>query len=239
MLPPNDECPPEPTPAALAALIDHTLLKPQATSDDVRRVCDEALQHRFCSVCVNPVFAAEVSALLAGSGVKTCVVAGFPLGAHRAELKAEEARRAIGDGAREIDMVLFVGGLKAGRDELVLADLRGVTEVCRAGGALSKVILETCLLTDDEKRRACALCVEAGADFVKTSTGFSTGGATVADVALMSQAVRAHGLGVKASGGLRTLANALAMLRAGATRIGASASVAMVREAELRGPGAE
>ena len=218
------------TPAELAASIDHTLLRPQATLDDIARLCAEAFDHGFASVCVNPVYIRTVARRLEGSAVKACSVVGFPLGATIAAAKADEARRAVEAGAREIDMVIFVGGLKAGEDAAVRDDIAGVVAACRPGGARCKVILETCLLTDAEKDRACALCVEAGAHFVKTSTGFSTGGATVEDVARMSRAVRAHGLGVKASGGIRTLADALRMLGAGATRLGTSSGVAIVRE---------
>jgi len=211
------------------------LLKPDGTRADVDRLCGEALEHGFAAVCVNPVFVAGVARRLAGSAVRACSVVGFPLGASAAAAKADEARRAVEEGAREIDMVIFVGGLKAGEDDAVRDDIAGVAGVCRAAGARCKVILETCLLTDAEKERACALCVAAGADFVKTSTGFSTGGATAEDVALMSRAVRAHGLGVKASGGIRTLADARRMLEAGATRLGTSSGVAIVRELAARG----
>lgn len=224
-----------PSPAVLAAMIDHTLLKPQATRAEVARLCDEALEHRFASVCVNPVFAADVARRLAGSPVKACTVVGFPLGASAPEAKADEARRAVDDGALEVDMVLFVGGLKAGEDSAVRDDIAGVVRACRQGGAACKVIFETCLLDDAEKTRACEFCIEARADFVKTSTGFSTGGATVEDVALMSRLVRPRGLGVKASGGVRTLADTLRMIAAGATRIGTSSGTAILRELAVQG----
>lgn len=219
------------TPAKLAARIDHTILKPQATPAEILKLCDEAREHGFAAVCLNPVFVPLAARRLEGSPVHVCTVAGFPLGAMAAELKVAEARRAVAEGAREVDMVLWVGGLKAGQDEAVRADIAAVAEACHAGRALLKVILEACLLTEAEKIRACELCIQAKADFVKTSTGFSTGGATIEDVALMARTAGAVGLGVKAAGGIRTLADALAMLRAGATRIGSSGSVAILKEA--------
>ncbi|MBM4116626.1 deoxyribose-phosphate aldolase [bacterium] len=226
--------------AALARAIDHTLLRPDATREQVRRLAVEARALGAAAACVNAVWAPLVAAELAGSGVATCAVVGFPLGADQPETKAFAARRAIREGAREIDMVLNVGALKGGEAEAVLADIRAVVEACRDGGALCKVILETCLLTDSEKRAACRLAVQARAHFVKTSTGFGGGGATVADVALMAAEVRAAGLGVKASGGIRDFAAAQRLLAAGATRLGASASVAIVEEAKqaLRASGA-
>ena len=214
----------------LAGLIDGTLLKPAATRDDILRLCDEALQQRFAAVCVNPIFLAEVARRLAGSPVKPCTVVGFPLGASVTAVKMEETRRAIGEGALEIDMVLFVGGLRAGEKDLVRDDIAAVVKACREGGACCKVILETCLLTTDEKAAACLLCLDAGADFVKTSTGFSTGGATAEDVALMAGLVRTQGLGVKASGGIRTATDARRLIEAGATRIGTSSGVQILRE---------
>ena len=215
----------------LAACIDHTLLKPDATPDQLRVLCAEAREHRFAAACVNPVWVPLVAAELAGSGVKTCAVVGFPLGASHPEIKAMEARRAIREGAGEIDMVINVGALKAGDQESVLRDIRAVVEACRDGSALCKVIIETCLLSDSEKRIACRLARRARAHFVKTSTGFAGGGATEADVALMAAEVRQAGMAVKASGGIRDRAAALDMLAAGASRLGASASVAIVREA--------
>lgn len=222
--------------AALARTIDHTLLRPDATAEQIRRLAREARELGCAAACVGAVWVPLVAAELRGSAVATCAVVGFPLGADQPEAKAFAARRAIREGAREIDMVLNVGALKSGDSEAVLADIRAVVEACRDGGALCKVILETCLLTDDEKRAACRLAVQARAQFVKTSTGFGGGGATVADVALMAAEVRAAGLGVKASGGIRDLASARRLLAAGATRLGASASVAIVEEArrELR-----
>jgi deoxyribose-phosphate aldolase len=212
-------------PADLARLIDHTILKPEATAGQVRQICAEAMEHRFFSVCVNPVFVPLVAGTLAGSDVATCSVIGFPFGATATAMKAAEAAWAVGEGAGEIDMVIHVGALKAGEQDAVRADIAAVKRAC--GTALLKVIIETCLLTDAEKRIACHLAAEAGADYVKTSTGFGGGGATVADVALM-RAVVGDALGVKASGGVRDYPTALAMVRAGASRIGASASVAIV-----------
>lgn len=214
--------------ADVAGSIDHTLLKPNATLSDIDRLCEEAARFRFASVCVNGLWVRRCAERLAGSGVAVCTVVGFPLGASAPEVKAFEARRAIEDGACEIDMVLSVGALKSGQDDFVREDIAQVAAVCRAGGARLKVILETCLLSDEEKIRACRAAMAAGADFVKTSTGFSTGGATVQDVALMRRTVGPV-MGVKASGGVRTAEDARAMIEAGATRLGASASVAIAR----------
>ena len=219
-------------PGDLARYIDHTLLKPAATEDQIRQLCAEALEFNFRSVCVNPTWVPLVASLLRGSEVLTCTVVGFPLGATEPAIKAMEARRAIRNGAREIDMVLNVGALKSGDDDLVLRDIRAVVEDCIDGGAVCKVILETALLTDDEKRRASELSKQARAHFVKTSTGFSTGGATVSDVALMASVVRGAGMEVKASGGISSYDDAKAMIEAGATRLGASASIGIVREAK-------
>jgi deoxyribose-phosphate aldolase len=223
--------PPGEIPHDLARYIDHTVLKPDATEEQIRRLCAEALEFGFRSVCLNPTWVALAAELLRRSDVLVCTVVGFPLGANEPEIKAAEARRAIRRGAREIDMVLNVGALKSGDDALVLRDIRAVVEACRDGSAVSKVILETALLTDDEKRRACELARSARAHFVKTSTGFSTGGATVADVALMAETVRGAGMEVKASGGIRSYSDAKALIEAGATRLGASASIAIVQEA--------
>jgi len=219
------------TPAQVAQLIDHTLLKPDAMASDVEKLCAEARQHGFFSVCVNPVFVPQVKRLLKGSAVKVCCVVGFPLGAQDSQIKLLEARKAIREGAQEVDMVINVGALKGREDALVLKDIRGVVEACKDGRALSKVILETALLTDEEKVRACELSMKAGADYVKTSTGFSSGGATAEDIALMARTVAPKKLGVKASGGIRTLADLLKMVKAGATRVGASASVKILEEA--------
>ena len=229
--------PPAVPPDALARMIDHTLLKPDATAADIERLCAEARRHGFFSVCVNPAHVARCKALLQGSPVTLCTVAGFPLGAQLPDINAIEARHAISDGADEVDMVINIGALKDSDDSLVLRDIQGVVDACREGGSLSKVILETALLTDEEKVRACELSMRAGADYVKTSTGFAGGGATAADVALMSRTVAPRRLGVKASGGIRTYDDALKMIAAGATRIGASASVAIIEEARLRSRG--
>jgi deoxyribose-phosphate aldolase len=219
----------------LARLIDHTLLKPEATEPEIRRLCAEAKKHSFASVCVNPSWVALSSQLLAGTPVKVCTVIGFPLGATTPTAKAVETRDAIANGAAEIDMVINVGALKSGDDDLVCRDIEGVVGAAR-GSAIVKVILETALLTREEKIKACLLARRAGADFVKTSTGFSSGGATVEDIALMRETV-GPAMGVKASGGIRDTATAAAMVAAGATRIGASASVAIVTGQKLVGMG--
>jgi len=220
-------------PGDLARYIDHTILKPNATEEQIRKLCAEALEFNFRSVCINPTWVSLAASLLRDSEVLTCTVVGFPLGANEPTIKAMEARRAIRNGAREIDMVINVGALKSGDDALVLRDIRAVVEECVDGNALCKVILETALLTDAEKRRASELARTARANFVKTSTGFSTGGATVADVALMSEVVRGAGMEVKASGGISSYSDARAMIEAGATRLGASASIGIVQEAKL------
>ena len=223
--------PPAPPPLDIPQLIDHTILRPDTTRADIEQLCREARQYKFYSVCVNPTWVSLARQLLDRSGVKVCCVVGFPLGAQPPETKAMEARAAIRQGAKEIDMVINVGALKSGDDALVLRDIRSVVEACRDGSAKCKVILETALLTNQEKGRACELAVKAQADFVKTSTGFSTGGATVEDVALMSRIVRDKKLGVKASGGIRTLADLLRMVQAGATRIGTSSGIKILQEA--------
>lgn len=212
----------------LAATIDHTLLKPDATLEEIDRLCAEALEHRFASVCVNGVHVRRCAEILQGSGVAVCTVVGFPLGATAPEVKVYEARRALEDGATEVDMVQNVGALRSGDDEFVRRDVAAVAETVHRFGASLKVILETCLLDDEQKVRASRLAKLAGADYVKTSTGFSKGGATVEDIALMRRAVGPE-LGVKASGGVRTADDARAMIAAGATRIGASASIAIAR----------
>jgi len=213
-----------------ASLIDHTLLKPEATDEDIRVLCEEAARYRFASVCVNPTWVRAAACNLQGSGVPVCTVIGFPLGATLSDVKAYEARRAIFDGAREVDMVINVGALKSGDDCLVEHDIHSVVEVAHEYNVTCKVIIETALLTDDEKVRACQAAKRAGADFVKTSTGFSKGGATVADIALMRRTVGAD-LGVKASGGVKGLDDARKMVAAGATRIGASVGVKIAQEA--------
>ena len=211
----------------IASYIDHTLLKADATMDDITRIAGEAASYGFASVCVNPCWVPLCRKLLDGTGVKVCTVVGFPLGAASSRAKAAETAAAVEDGADEIDMVINIGYLRSGMDDEVLGDIKAVREACL--GKVLKVIIEACLLTDEEKIRACRLAEEAGADFVKTSTGFSSGGATVADVSLMRKAVGGR-LKVKAAGGIRTLADARAMIGAGASRIGASAGIAIVRE---------
>ena len=213
----------------VAGLIDHTLLKPDATRADIERLCREASQFRFATVCVNPTWVAPASRLLAPTSVGVCSVVGFPLGATTPDVKHYETRRAIFDGAREVDMVINVGALKSGDLRLAARDIEGVTLAARDGGVLSKVIIEAALLTDEEKVTACTLAKAAGADYVKTSTGFGPGGATAADVALM-RAVVGSEMGVKAAGGVRDLAALNAMVAAGATRVGASAGVRIVQE---------
>ena len=210
----------------LARLIDHTLLKPDATSAQIEQLCQEAFQYGFATVCVNPTWVQLAATLLRDTPVKVCTVVGFPLGASTSDIKGEEAADAIYRGAREIDMVINIGALKSGEDLLVLSDIQSVVRKAREI-AVVKVIIEAALLTDAEKIRACRLAQQAGADFVKTSTGFGPGGATVADVALMRHTV-GPAMGVKAAGGIHDRETALAMVRAGANRIGASASVAIV-----------
>lgn len=207
--------------------IDHTLLKPEATWEEVEKLTREAKEYDFFSCCINSCYTAQVHKALTGSDVKTCTVVGFPLGAMSTKAKAAETAQAIEDGSDEIDMVINIGALKAGDAIYVKDDIAAVKEVC--GARTLKVIIETSLLTDDEKKKACELALEAGADFVKTSTGFSTGGATIADVKLMKSVVKDKAK-VKASGGVRTRADALAMIEAGADRIGASAGIAIVTE---------
>ncbi len=214
-------------PADLAAYIDHTLLAPGATPDDIDRLCEEARQYSFAAVCVNPVWVRRAVQSLRGSTVMVASVVGFPLGANSTEIKVMEARKALRDGAREIDMVLNIGLLKQREYDLVRQDIARVADACREAGAVLKVILETGLLTDDEKVIACRLAQKAKADYVKTSTGFGPGGATVFDVALMRETV-GPGMGVKASGGIHSREEASEMIAAGATRIGASAGVSIV-----------
>jgi deoxyribose-phosphate aldolase len=217
-------------PSGIAAMIDHTLLKPDATCHDIEELCREAAQFEFATVCVNPAWVALAARRLAGTAVGVCSVVGFPLGATTADVKGYEARRAIFDGAREIDMVMNVGSLKSGDLRVVERDIEAVTAPCRECGVLSKVIIEAALLTDDEKVTACTLAKAAGADYVKTSTGFGPGGATAADVALMRRVVGSE-MGVKAAGGVRDLEDLKAMVAAGATRVGASAGVKIVQQA--------
>jgi deoxyribose-phosphate aldolase len=221
------------SPQSLAAVLDHTLLKPEATREQVVKLCHEAAEYRFACAMVNPVWTALAHSELAGSGVPVGVVVGFPLGASLCTTKREEAAALVRLGAHDVDMVLSIGLLKSGDNKAVQQDIRGVVEVAHGAGAIVKVILETCLLNVEEKIRASELAIAAGADFIKTSTGFSTGGATPEDIALM-RGVAGSRSGVKASGGIRTLDDARKMLQAGASRIGASASVAIVRELGAR-----
>lgn len=218
-------------PLAVARMIDHTMLKPAATRDQIIALCDEARTYHFASVCVNPAYVRLCAEQLAAvDDVAVCTVIGFPLGATLPDVKAFEAQRAIADGASELDMVQNVGALKSGDYEALRRDIAAVVAVAREHGALCKVILETGLLTDEEKTVACQIAQQAGADFVKTSTGFGPGGATVEDIALMRRVV-GPAMGVKASGGVRTYADCMAMVQTGATRIGASAGVQIVQEA--------
>jgi deoxyribose-phosphate aldolase len=215
---------------SLASLIDHTILRPDATADDVRKLCAEARKYLFASVCVNPYWVPLVARELRGSPVKVCTVVGFPLGATTTASKCAEAADAIAQGATEVDMVLNVGALKSGDLPTVQADIAAVAATCHRSGAMLKVILETALLTDPQKVAACQASKDAGADFVKTSTGFAKSGATAADVALMRATVGPQ-IGVKASGGIRSLADLQSMAAAGASRIGASASVQILEQA--------
>ncbi|MDQ0218254.1 deoxyribose-phosphate aldolase [Peribacillus cavernae] len=211
----------------VAGFIDHTLLKADATKDQIKVLCEEAREYTFASVCVNPTWVKYASELLQGTDVKVCTVIGFPLGANTPETKAFEVKNAIENGAQEVDMVINIGALKGKDNELVERDIHAVVEAAK-GKALTKVIIETSLLTEEEKVRACELSVKAGSDYVKTSTGFSTGGATPVDVALMRKTVGPK-IGVKASGGVRNTEDANKVIEAGATRIGASAGVSIVK----------
>ena len=216
-------------PDGVSGLIDHTLLKPDATRQELEKLCREAAEFKFATVCVNPAWVALCADQLRQTSVKVCTVVGFPLGATTADVKNYETRRVIFDGAREVDMVINIGALKSGDVRTVERDIEAVTQPCREAGVVSKVIIETAFLTDDEKVTACTLAKAAGADFVKTSTGFGPGGATVADVALMRRVVGAE-MGVKAAGGVRDLDGLKAMVAAGATRVGASAGVKIVQQ---------
>ncbi|OIP88513.1 MAG: deoxyribose-phosphate aldolase [Syntrophobacterales bacterium CG_4_8_14_3_um_filter_58_8] len=213
----------------LAGMIDHSLLRPQSTREELKKLCAEAVAYGIKAVCVNPVHVADAAALLKGESPIVCSVVGFPFGTHTPAAKAAEAAEVIRLGAREVDMVLRVGALKEDRDDEVAEDIAAVVRA--AGGCPVKVIIETCYLTEAEKVRGCLLAVQAGATFVKTSTGFGSAGATVADVRMLRRTV-GEGIGVKAAGGIRTLADALAMIEAGANRIGASASVAILSQLE-------
>jgi deoxyribose-phosphate aldolase len=225
------------SPVNLAAVLDHTLLKPEAIRAQVVRLCHEAAEHGFACAMVNPTWVATAAETLAGTNVPVGVVVGFPLGASLSASKIDETKRLLKLGAHDIDMVLNIGFLKSGDFEAVKKDIRGVVEVTHAAGGIVKVILETCLLTFEEKHRASEIALAAGADFIKTSTGFSSGGATVDDITLM-RGVVGNRAGVKASGGIRSLADASAMLHAGATRIGASASVKILAELTGKSPAA-
>jgi deoxyribose-phosphate aldolase len=224
-------------PDGVSGMIDHTLLKADATRAEIEKLCREAAEFHFATVCVNPAWVATAASLLRGSGVGVCSVVGFPLGATTSDVKQFEARRAIFDGAAEIDMVINIGALKSGDLRTVERDIEAVVDPCRQCGVISKVIIEAALLTDEEKITASTLTKAAGADFVKTSTGFGPGGATVADVALMRRVVGAD-MGVKAAGGVRDLDGLKAMVAAGATRVGASAGVKIVQEARGQKPAA-
>ncbi len=215
----------------IAGYIDHTLLKPDASQAEVAQLCHEARQYHFAAVCVNPTNVLLCSQLLQDSGVEVCTVVGFPLGATPPEVKAYEAQQAVSDGATEVDMVINVGALKSKEYDLVQRDIAAVSRTSHNGGAICKVIIEAALLTDEEKVKACELAQAAGADYVKTSTGFGPGGATLHDVALMRQVVGPE-MGVKAAGGIRTYEDAEAMVKAGATRVGASASIKIVQGAD-------
>jgi deoxyribose-phosphate aldolase len=219
----------------IAHLIDHTLLKPEASRDEIRKICLEALKFHFASVCVNPWNVSQAAEILRGSEVRVCTVVGFPLGATLPQVKVFEAEEAIKLGAQEIDMVINIGALKSGQNDAVEADIRGVVEASHRGGAICKVILETALLSTEEKVRGSLAAKNAGADFVKTSTGFSTGGATAEDVRLM-RAVVGGEIGIKAAGGVRSLEDVQKMVEAGATRIGASASVKILEQARAGAP---
>ena len=214
----------------VASYIDHTALKPNTTQSQIEQLCDEAAEFKFASVCVNPTWIQLCARRLGGTRVKVCTVVGFPLGANHRDIKAAETRKAIRDGAREIDMVINIGALKSGDDKEVYKDIRAVVDACEDGRSICKVIIETALLTDEEKVRACVAAKKARADFVKTSTGFASGGATAEDVALMARVVQGTRMGVKASGGVRSLEDLDKMVRAGATRIGASAGVKIMKE---------
>ena len=217
------------SPEAVASLIDHTLLKPEAAQKDIARLCEEAREFTFASVCVNPYWVRIAAEALAGSTVRLCTVVGFPLGANQSRAKIAEADIALSEGAKELDMVQNIGALRSRDFHLVHKEIADLADIAHSAGAILKVILETCLLTHEEKTAACRLAADAHADFVKTSTGFSTSGATVADVRLMRQTVGPQ-IGVKASGGVRTLDALQEMVRAGASRIGTSSGVSILRE---------
>lgn len=219
----------------LAGMIDHTLLKPDATPEEIEQICKEAVEYKFASVCVNPGYVSLAKEKVKDSSVKVCATIGFPLGATTTKSKVCEAEEAISNGAQEVDMVINIGRLKSRDYDYVKNDIREVVRAAHSENALAKVIIETCLLTDDEKEKACHLAKDAGADFVKTSTGFSKGGATAADVALMRKVV-GNEMGVKASGGIRSYEDAIIMVQSGATRIGTSSGVKIITESKnIRG----
>jgi deoxyribose-phosphate aldolase len=211
----------------IARMIDHTNLKPYATEKDIERTCNEAIKYGFASVCVNPCYAKLASKLLSGSNVNVCTVIGFPLGANKKEVKCLEARLAIEDGAKEIDMVMNISEFKSGNYSYVRDEIKQIVDIARSKNAICKVIIETCYLSDEEKRNACRIVKEAGADFVKTSTGFGTKGADVNDVKLIKEIV-GNEIGIKAAGGIRNIEQAIEMVNAGATRIGTSAGVEII-----------
>ncbi|MBI4928901.1 MAG: deoxyribose-phosphate aldolase [Anaerolineae bacterium] len=221
------------TATALAAMIDHTFLKPFGTAHDIETLCSEAREYRFAMVAINPAEVETCVRLLAGSGVRTGAAIGFPLGQNTSAVKAYETRDSIQRGAGEIDMVINIRALQSGDVRLVRAEIEDMVAACKPAGVISKVILETCYLTDEQKRQVCRISLDAGADFVKTSTGFGTAGATVEDIRLMRETVGPH-MGVKASGGVRTLEQALALVAAGATRIGTSSGVTLVKDLRMR-----
>jgi deoxyribose-phosphate aldolase len=223
-------------PTSIAALIEHTWLKPDATSQRIETLCAEAARFGFACVCVNPIWVRLAARRLEAHAVRVCAVVGFPLGATTTDVKAFEAAKVISDGAREVDMAINVGALKSGDLEAVERDIKAVVRVCRDGGVVSKVIIEAALLTDEEKVTACSLARAAGAGYVKTSTGFGPGGARVEDVALMRRTVGLE-MGVKAAGGIRDLTTFLAMVAAGASRVGTSAGISIIQEAEARAAG--
>lgn len=221
------------TPRSLAAIIDHTFLKPYGSQQDIERLCQEASEYSFAMVAINPAEVDKCVQLLRGTTVRVGAAIGFPLGQNTLEVKLYEIRDAISRGAGEIDMVINIRALQSGQPEIVRAEVAGMTSLCKPAGVISKVILETCYLSDEEKRQVCAIALDSGADFVKTSTGFGPAGATVADVRLMRSVVGQR-MGVKAAGGIRTLSTALDMLEAGATRIGTSNGVAIIEELRKR-----
>jgi deoxyribose-phosphate aldolase len=215
----------------IARLIDHTLLKPDTTVADIEKICSESITYQFASVCISPTYVSQAAKILSGSIIKVCTVVGFPSGAHLTEIKVLETCKAIEDGASEIDMVINIGAMKTGNQRLVYEEIKKICEICRESDVTSKIIIETAFLSEDEKINACLLVKKAGADFVKTSTGFGPHGATLNDVALMSGIVRDSGIGVKAAGGIRSYKEALDMIRAGATRIGTSSGIKIIEQA--------